>query len=66
MNELQERVEALKLHGLMAHWEEISEEPWLAPLVEWEETERVRRGLERRLKRARLGTFKPLADFDWS
>ena len=66
MNELQERVEALKLHGLLAHWEEVSEEPWLAPFVEWEESERARRGLERRLKRARLGAFKPLADFDWS
>jgi DNA replication protein DnaC len=66
MNELRERLEALKLHGLVAHYEEISQEPWLAPLVEWEEQERARRGLERRLKRARLGAFKPLADFDWS
>ncbi|MGH9381956.1 MAG: ATP-binding protein, partial [Thermoanaerobaculia bacterium] len=66
MNELRERLEALKLHGLVAHFEEIREEPWLASLVEWEEQERGRRGLERRLKRARLGAFKPLADFDWS
>ncbi len=35
-------------------------------MIDWEETERVRRGLERRLRRARLGTFKPLADFDWT
>lgn len=66
MNELRERLEALKLHGLVTHFEEICQEPWLAPLVEWEEQERARRGLERRLKRARLGAFKPLADFDWS
>lgn len=66
MNQLQQRLEALKLHGLLAHFDEIAEKPWLAPLVEWEETERARRGLERRLKRARLGSFKPLADFDWS
>lgn len=66
MSELRNRVEGLKLHGLLAHWEEISHEPWLAPLVEWEEQERIRRGLQRRLKRARLGSFKPLADFDWS
>lgn len=66
MNELRERLEALKLHGLLAHFEEISDEPWLAPLVEWEESERARRGLERRLKRARLGSFKPIADFDWA
>jgi DNA replication protein DnaC len=66
MNEPKERLEALKLHGLLAHFEEISDEPWLAPLIEWEESERARRGLERRLKRARLGSFKPIADFDWS
>jgi DNA replication protein DnaC len=28
--------------------------------------ERARRSLERRLKRSRLGTFKPIADFDWA
>jgi len=66
MNELLERAVALKLHGLLAHWDEVSREPWLAEMIAWEETERARRGLERRLKRARLGTFKPLADFDWS
>ncbi len=27
--------------------------------------ERTRRGLERRLKRSRIGAFKPIADFDW-
>ena len=30
----------------------------------WEEDERTRRSLERRLKDARIGRFKPLADFD--
>lgn len=28
--------------------------------------DRARRGLESRLKRSRLGTFKPMADFDWN
>jgi len=64
--QLQERAEALKLHGLLAHWNDVSDKPWLAEMIEWEEHERTRRGLERRLKRARLGSFKPLADFDWS
>jgi DNA replication protein DnaC len=59
------RAEALKLHGLIAHWEEIGETGWIEPLIRWEEEERIRRGLERRLKGARLGRFKPLADFDW-
>ena len=65
MNHLQERAEALKLHGLLAHWDEIAEAPWLESLIDWEEQERTRRGLERRLRRARLGSFKPIADFDW-
>ncbi len=37
----------------------------VAPLIAWEEDERARRGLERRLSNAHLGRFKPLADFDW-
>jgi DNA replication protein DnaC len=66
MSELEQKLQALKLPGLLAHLEEIRDEPWLARLVAWEEEERARRGLERRLRRARLGAFKPLADFDWS
>jgi len=34
--------------------------------VQHELDERARRGLERRLARARLGRFKPIADFDWA
>lgn len=65
-NDLKARAEALKLHGLVAHWDKIDGESWLQEILTWEEHERARRGLERRLKRARLGAFKPLADFDWS
>jgi DNA replication protein DnaC len=35
-------------------------------LVQSELDERRRRGTERRLREARIGKFKPLADFDWS
>ena len=63
---LRERAEALKLHGLLAHWEEIAQCEWLAPMLQWEEQERAARGLERRLHAAHLGRFKPLLDFDWS
>ena len=66
MNNLERQARSLKLHGLLAHWQEVQGEPWLAQLLAWEEQERARRGLERRLKRARLSAFKPLADFDWS
>ena len=62
---LQQRAKALQLHGLLAHWSEIATRDWLAPLIEWEECERARRSLERRLHAARIGRFKALADFDW-
>lgn len=66
MSDLERQARSLKLHGLLAHWPEVHREPWLAQFLAWEEEERARRGLERRLRRARLGAFKPLADFDWS
>lgn len=66
MSDIEKRIQALKLYGLLAHIHEVRDEPWLADLLDWEEHERGRRGLERRLRRARLGAFKPLADFDWA
>ena len=62
------RATALKLYGLLAHWDELGEEDkaWVERLLTWEETERQRRSLERRLRAARIGRFKPLADFDWT
>lgn len=63
---LLERVRALRLHGLVAHWTEVGTTPWVEALVEWEEQERGRRSLERRLNDARIGRFKPVCDFDWS
>jgi len=67
-DELKQRAAALKLHGLVAHWDELPETelPWVQRLIGWEEVERRRRGLERRLSAAHIGRFKPLADFDWS
>jgi hypothetical protein len=41
-------------------------EPWLARVLEIEETEHANRSLKRRLDNARLGAFKPIADFDWA
>ncbi len=67
-DEFKQRAVALKLQGLVAHWDELSrtEMSWVQRLIEWEEVERRRRGLERRLSAAHIGRFKPLADFDWS
>ena len=63
---LRARAGALHLHGLLAHWPEIAAADWLAALLDWEEQERGRRSLERRLQDARIGRFKPLCDFDWT
>jgi len=63
---LYDRTCVLKLYGLIEHWDEVCNEPWLPSLIEWEEETRRRRSMERRLKRARLGSFKPIADFDWA
>jgi len=62
---LQARAIALKLYGIVEHWEEIHDQPWLPALLDWEEAERARRSLERRISSAKIGRFKPLADFDW-
>jgi len=62
---LMARAKALRLHGLLAHWEELGERDWIEPLIGWEEQERARRSLERRLSNAHLARFTPLADFDW-
>lgn len=63
---LRERAQALKLYGLLAHFDEVEAEPWVSNLIGWEEQQRAQRGLQRRLRQARLGSFKPLADFDWA
>ena len=60
------RAGALNLHGLLAHWTEVATEDWVTCLLGWEEQERARRSLERRLRTAHIGRFKPLCDFDWN
>ena len=67
--QLQGRAQALRLLGLLAHWDAVQGDParlgWTRDLLDWEENERARRSLERRLRSAHIGRFKPLADFDW-
>ena len=62
---LQHRAERLGLYGLLDHWGEISDSALIAELLGWEENERHRRSLERRIRNARIGSFKPLTDFEW-
>jgi DNA replication protein DnaC len=63
--ELRSRSRRLGLYGLVANWSDVEREPWLEKLLALEEAERQRRSLERRLQNARIGRFKPMADFDW-
>lgn len=63
---MRERARKLGFYGLLSRWDEVGKEPWLESLLAREETERAHRSLEGRVKRARLGTFKPLSDFDWA
>ena len=65
LDDLKARAEALKLYGLLAHWDDIKNSDWLVLLIEWEEAERQARSLQRRLSNAHLGQFKSLTDFDW-
>ena len=60
------RLRRLGFYGLLAHAETLLNEPWLARVLDLEDAERARRSLKRRLDHARLGAFKPLADFDWT
>jgi DNA replication protein DnaC len=62
------RATAVQLNDLIAR---ATQHRWSATqllehVVQHELDERARRGLERRLARARLGRFKPMADFDWA
>jgi DNA replication protein DnaC len=65
LEQLRSRVAALHLNGVLAHWSEVATSDWLPKLAGWEEEESTRRSLERRIKDARIGRFKALADFDW-
>ena len=64
-NNLLDRTKALKLHGLLNHWDEVSQTSWIENLITWEEQERSQRSLDRRLSSARLGKFKSIDEFDW-
>ena len=63
---LQSRVRRDKLNGLLAHWPQAAAAGWIEQLLDWEEAERARRSLERRVRDARIGRFKPVCDFDWN
>ena len=65
-DELRVRLRQLGLYGLLARADDIASKPWVAELLNIEEEERQRRSLDRRLRHARIGAFKSIADFDWT
>lgn len=65
MSNLESRLKALRLLGLAARVDELAHEPWLERVITIESDDRHRRGLDSRLRSARLGRFKPRSDYDW-
>lgn len=64
-DDLRDRAHRLGLWGLLANWDTVNRAPWIEDVIRYEETERSRRSLERRIRNAKLRRFKPMADFDW-
>jgi len=75
MRDLTTRLRSLSLLATAATLDEIvataTKKRWgpielLEHIVNIEDTDRARRGLERRMARSRMEKFKPMADFDWN
>jgi DNA replication protein DnaC len=75
MNDLASALQALGLHATAAGLEDLlatatehrfGPRALLEHVVRTETAERAQRSLERRTLRSRIGTFKPITDFDWN
>jgi DNA replication protein DnaC len=62
---LLQRAKTLKLNGLINHWDDVKDASWVASLIGWEEEYRSQRSLDSRFRKAHIGRFKQLANFDW-
>jgi DNA replication protein DnaC len=65
-NDPRTRLHRLGLYGLIARWPEVAEQPWIGQLLDIEESEHKKRSLDRRLRSAKIGAFKPMDRFDWN
>jgi DNA replication protein DnaC len=65
MEELRALASKLGFHGIARHWDEYSKLSWVAELLIMEQKEKEVRNLDARLKEAKIGSFKPMAEFDW-
>lgn len=63
--ELKERAKRLGFNAIVASWDHYANQPWLEALLIAEEQEKDRRSLERRIKDAQIGQFKPMSEMDW-
>jgi DNA replication protein DnaC len=63
---VRQRLRDVALYGLAAQDDALLAEPWVERVIDIEDRERKRRSLERRLANARIGPFKPFADFDFN
>lgn len=65
MKELREKAKKLGFKAIAANWEQYANQPWLEPLLLAEEQEKDRKSLERRIREAQIGQFKPMSEMDW-
>lgn len=63
--ELKTKAKQLGFYAVVARWQEYCNHPWLPRLLQEEEAERAQRSMDRRIKEAKLGQFKPMSEFDW-
>ena len=63
---LQKHLRELALYGLAVQDAQLLSQPWVQTVIDIEQRERKRRSLVRRIGNARIGAFKPIADFDWA
>lgn len=64
-DDLKTRAKELGLYSILKNWEKYCNQPWLPLLLDEEESERAQRSMDRRIKEAKLGQFKPMSEFDW-
>lgn len=56
----------LGFRAIHANWDEYGKQPWLIPLLEAEEEEKGSRSVKKRVQDAKIGSFKPMAEFNWN
>ncbi len=64
--EMKEKARRLGFKTIVANWSEYEGQDWLEPLLLAEEKERDQSSLERRIREAHIGQFKPMSKFDWN